>query len=68
MFSSKFFSSESHTKTANNHGSFEYLVSYARRLLESANGSIEIRDADGVLYANLYTDGNEIVEWISPSI
>ncbi|MEI7537291.1 MAG: hypothetical protein WCJ76_08760 [Comamonadaceae bacterium] len=45
-------------------GSFEYLVDYARRLLEQdANGSVEIRDAYGILHADLATNAGELVEW-----
>ena len=66
IFSSKYISSEAHSKAAYNHGSFEYLIQFAHRLLEQANGYIEIRDSAGTLMADLYTDNGEVIEWINP--
>lgn len=67
LYSSKYINSESYTSGAYNYGSLEYLIDYARRLLTSgAAGSVEIRDADEVLRANIYTsDDGEIIEWIN---
>ena len=45
---------DDHLCVSRQFGSFEYLVDYARRMLEwDANGSIEIRDAYGTLHADL---------------
>lgn len=46
-----------------NCGIFEYLLSFARRLLASDSGSIEIRDAHGTLKASLWTERGEVKEW-----
>ena len=55
---------DDHLCVSRQFGSFEYLISYARRMLEwDANGSIEIRDAYGTLHADLATNAGELVEW-----
>lgn len=46
-----------------NCGTFEYLISFARRLLSGDSGLIEIRDAHGTLKASLWTENNDIKEW-----
>ena len=49
--------------TARNTGTYEYLTSYARRMLENDSGMIEIRDAHGTLKASMWTENGEVKEW-----
>lgn len=51
--------------TSQNSGTFEYLLSYARRMLTDDTGMIEIRDAHGTLKASLWTEAGDIKEWLS---
>lgn len=63
MFQSTYYSGESFAKPAQNTGSYEYLRDYARRLLASDSGVVEIRDAHGALCYQAYTDGDVVTEW-----
>jgi hypothetical protein len=49
--------------TSRNCGTYEYLMSFARQLLNGDSGMIEIRDAHGTLKASLWTENGAVVEW-----
>lgn len=63
MYKSIYTSSEAFTKPSYNNGNYEYLKQFARRLLESSNGNVEIRDANGTLKASIWTEAGEVKEW-----
>jgi hypothetical protein len=62
MYTSLYYSTAG---TSRNCGTWEYLLSFARRLLSNDSGMIEIRDAHGTLKASLWTEDSEIKEWIA---
>ena len=63
MFQSTYYSGEPFAKPAANTGSYEYLTDYARRLLAADSGMVEVRDANGTLRYQAYTDAGRLVEW-----
>lgn len=62
MYTSKFYSEAG---TSQNCGTFEYLMSFARRLLDNDSGMVEIRDAHGTLKASIWTEAGEVNVWIA---
>jgi len=65
LYQSTYYSGEPFSKPAQNTGSYEYLVSYARRMLEGDSGTVEIRDAEGTLRHQFYVEAGEIREWVN---
>ncbi len=63
MYQSTFTSSESYTKQSHGMGNYETLKQRALRLLETANGEVQIRDAYGTLTASITATNGEINVW-----
>ncbi len=63
MYQSTFTSSEAYTKQSHGMGNYETLKQRAMRLLETTNGEVEIRDANGRLAASITATDGEIKVW-----
>jgi len=63
MYQSTFTSSEAYTKQSHGMGNYETLKQRALRLLETINGEVEIRDAQGTLKASITASNGEIAIW-----
>lgn len=69
LFFLKYLSPEDFTKPVLQTGSYEYLIQYARRMLDLYRGWCEIRNIHSTLVADLYAaDDGSIVEWLNPDM
>ena len=67
LFFSTYRPGGSHLGTSRRCGAFDYLLPYAKRMLEwDDNGAIQIRDAHGTLWADVSTSGGELKVWLNP--